>query len=230
MNAAHSCWPSLQEWTLSFVPFGLLLVAALLLPELVTPGGSAPNLSLLNEVVGVDDPASRPVPVGTPGLALYRAILTIWVSTLLLIPALCLYTLPSSGSCQANLARLFWTFSYLAYMVHFWYAGFVIFGGIAGILENMRPPIAITNLVLTAWWTLDVVLTWAVRSDGLVVRLEQILARTLIFLVFAVTEIFLRPTMIQYLGITLVVCVAISLLVRLSAGPTTEAPPSAAPV
>jgi hypothetical protein len=209
---------TLSQFTLTFVPFGLLLTATLLLPEAVLPGGT-PNLHWLDHVLGGD--TFKPVPPQTHAVDLHRAILSIWLSTLLLIPALCLYTLPTYSVAQSNYARLFWTFSFLAYLVHFWYAAFVIFGGIEGTWRNMRHPVAATNFVLTAWWGLDVVLTWLAPPEARLVWLLQGAARVFIFLVFVVTELFLRPTDIRYLGIILAVSVLWCFLVRVSARPMT---------
>src|SRR5438876_5147468 len=91
---------SLLEFAATFIPFGVLLVLALLAPE------------------------------RTDAVTLYRVKYTIWLSTALLIPGLCLYALPHWSSRQANFGLLLITFSYLAYMVHFYLAGIVMFGGV----------------------------------------------------------------------------------------------------
>jgi hypothetical protein len=208
---------SMFEWTMTFVPFGLLLTAALMLPEIVVPGGT-PGFGWLDDILSVNDPASRSVPAGTAMLSLDRAILTIWVSTLLMIPALCLSVLPRRSASQTRFSQLFWTFSYVAFMFHFYYTAFIIFGGFSGTFANMRPAIADTNFVVTAIWTLDVALAWLGNYQIRYVRVLRVAIRTFIFLVFVVTELFLRPTVIQYLGIALVVGVSICLLVRLGWG------------
>src|SRR5947209_13624119 len=193
---------TLAQWTLTFVPFGLLLAAALLLPEVLVPGGT-PAFHWLEDALGLDEPGLRPVPRGTPLLTLNRAILTIWLSTALLTPALCLYVLRDGSAARASFARLLWTFSYLAYLVHFYYTTFVIFGGVAGTFANMRHPIAATNFFLTAWWTVDVLVAWLAPADRRWVRLERAAAQAFIFLVYAVTTLFLRPTFVRYLGLVL---------------------------
>jgi hypothetical protein len=207
---------TLAQLTLTFVPFGLLLAAALLAPEVLVPGGVSP-LPWLEDLVGLNEPQLRPVPAGTSLLALNRAILTIWLTTALLIPAACLYVLPPEPA-RRTYALLFWTFSYLAYLAHFYYAAFVIFGGVAGTFEHMRHPIAAMNFLLTAWWTMDVLLAWVASPDRPWVRLERTAALVFILLVFVITELFLRPTVVRYLGIALVVSVLLCLLVRLAWG------------
>jgi len=214
---------TLAQWTFTFVPFALLLVVALLLPELLSPGGT-PNLHWLDDLVGLDDPASRPVPPGTPLLALLRAVFAIWLSTLLMIPAACLYILRGESEARRRYSLLFWTFSYLAYLVHFYYTAFVIFGGVEGTFQNMRTWVAGTNFFLTAWWTLDVLIAWIARPDRTWVRWERGLAISFIVLVYIVTELFLRPTPIRYLGAALAALTLLCVLVRLSQRGLTESP------
>src|ERR1700722_16254656 len=137
MAPLNSRKTTLVQWTLTFVPFSLLLTLALVLPEGLTPGGT-PHLHWLDHALSLDNPAARSVPPGTPLLALLRAVLCIWLSTLLLIPAASLYILRDRSIARANYALLFWTFSYVAYLIHFYYAAFVIFGGVEGTFANMR--------------------------------------------------------------------------------------------
>jgi hypothetical protein len=109
----------------------------------------------------------------------YRIVLTIWVSTILLTLALCFYVL-GRPTAPSNYWVLFWTFSYLAYLLHFYWSAGVLFGwdftGPDGVLHsrvgvNPDPEKVVCNpipdLVLTVWWGLDVVLAWfIVASPG----------------------------------------------------------------
>src|SRR5438132_11155266 len=122
--------PSLVQFTNVFVPFGLLLATALLLPEV------------------------------TDDVTLHRIIYTIWLSNAFLIVALCLAALPRYSMSQPSYMLLTGTFAYVAYMVHFYYAGIVEFGGIRGIFAHMRPFVATTNILLTFWWTIDTLISW----------------------------------------------------------------------
>ncbi len=223
MSNSSSRGFTLAQWTFTFVPFGVLLAAALLVPEMLTPGGT-PKLHWLDHALGLDNPAGRPVPPGTPLLALLRAILCIWLSTALLIPAACLYILRDKSDTRKRYALLWWTFSYLAYMVHFYYTAFVIFGGVAGTFANMRWWVAATNFLLTAWWTVDVLIAWYAEPEQKSIRWERRLALAFIVLVYVVTDLFLRPTIVRYLGAALAASVLLCLLVRLSQGGFRESP------
>jgi hypothetical protein len=149
-----------------------------------------------------------------PDLTLHRIINTIWISTALLIPALCLFAVRRTDV-RRRYALLLYTSAYAAYMVHFYFAVVVHFGGIQGTFAGMRKPIATTNFVLTAWWTLDLLVAWLAPLDARWVRVERFAAMTFLYLVFVVTELFLRPTAIKYLGFTLAVLVPICLVSRL---------------
>jgi hypothetical protein len=196
VRAARCCRITFAEFANTFVPFGLLLAVALVAPEL------------------------------TQNVTLHRVIYTIWLSTALLIPGLCLVVLPGRSGARQNYALLFTTFSYLAYMVHFYYAAFVVFGGINGVLENMRPWVAWTNLGLTAWWTMDMLVAWLAPPDWMWVRVERGAMYIFLFLVYSVTDLFLRPGPVRYLGVALVAAVLFCLLVRLGHRAAAVAPVS----
>src|SRR5262249_36516539 len=100
----------------------------------------------------------------------------------------------------------------------------VIFHGIDGTFQNMRWWVAGTNFVLTGWWTVDVLIAWTASPDQKWVRWERGLALAFIVLVFVVTDLFLRPTIVRYLGAALAVSVLACLLIRLSRGGFEESP------
>src|SRR4051812_15338201 len=96
-NRVRPGWPSLNLWAWAFVPFGLGMVTALLAAEV-------------------------PLMEVTPDLRLYRTIYSIWLTLLLLVPALALFPLRGRGPSWWNAWRLFWTFSLLGYAVHLGYS------------------------------------------------------------------------------------------------------------
>ena len=112
----------------------------------------------------------------------YRIVFTIWVATLLLTVALCFYALGRPGA-PSNYWVLFWTFSYLAYLLHFYWSVGALFGwDLAEVLHskigtNPDPEKVVCNpipdLVLTAWWGLDVLLAWFVLASPRWLRAER---------------------------------------------------------
>src|SRR5207249_2922705 len=98
---------NLAQFTAAFVPFGLLLTVALILPEM------------------------------SHAVDLNRTKATIWCATILLLPALVLYPFRSVSILVSNLAHLYGTFAYLIFLVHAYWAVFVIFDGVADTFTQM---------------------------------------------------------------------------------------------
>jgi hypothetical protein len=146
-----------------------------------------------------------------PALNLYRTIYTIWATTVLLTPALCLYLLRQISPTAYSYWLLFWTFSYLAYLVHFVWAVFIIFGGFRETFTGQGAIIAGTNFLLTAWWGLDVVLAWLAPEKGWI-KWERLGVHLFTFAVFAVTLLYLKDGRIRILGTILAASVIVSLL------------------
>ena len=185
MKASPPADITLPQFTAAFVAFGALAVLALLWPEL------------------------------TQALDLNRTKATIWATTLLLIPALVLYPFHTLSARIANLAHLFWTFAYLMFLLHAYWAVFVIFDGVADTFRQMGPLIASVNFLLLVWWGLDVLLLWTARSQTPRAARFQWATRAFTFLVFAITLIALRGGSVRALGIVFVALVVIALAVRL---------------
>jgi hypothetical protein len=175
---------TLTQVTTAFAPFGILLCGALLYPEL------------------------------TQTLDLGRTKATILAASALLIPALALYPFAGWSQRAANLGHLFWTFAYLTFLVHAWWAVFVIFHGIGDTFVEMGTTIAGMNFLLVIWWGLEVVLSWIARPDSRAFALFQLATHIFVFLVFALTLLFLRPTVLaRLLGIALVAATLFALAI-----------------
>jgi hypothetical protein len=184
---------TLGQFTAAFVPFGLLLSAALLWPE------------------------------STQSLDLYRTKATILAASALLIPAFALYPFAVMSARVANLAHLYWTFAYLTFLVHADWAVFIVFHGVADTFKEMGTLIAGVNFLLLIWWGIEVLLLWTVRHVSHGFAVFQWATRVFVFLVFALTLIFLRGTPpARLLGIVLVVATLAAWFVRHWAGDQTD--------
>jgi hypothetical protein len=120
----------------------------------------------------------------------------------------------SASQCTANLAHLFWTFAYLMFLLHAYWAIFVIFDGVRDTFAQMGIIIAGMNFLLLGWWGLDVVLLWTVPSESNRMHRFQRATRVFTFLVFALTLIVLRGGPARVLGGVFVGVVALALAVR----------------
>jgi hypothetical protein len=162
-----------------------------------------------------------------PGLPIhtalyYRVIFTIWVSIIFLTPALCFHVF-SRADAPNSFWRPFWTFGYLAFLIHIYWTVFVtfhlnwaeIFHSQAGmtadperVVEHPGP-----DLFLAAWWGLDVLLAWLV-TDHKWVRVQRGGVHLLAFIMFfGAFTLEAKASMVAHvLGIVMLIAVAGSFL------------------
>ena len=100
------------------------------------------------------------------------------------------------------------------FLVHAWWAVFVIFHGVKDTFAQMGPLIAGANFLLLGWRGLDVVLLWTVPSYSPRMNRFQRATRVFTFLVFTLTLIVLRGGPARVLGYVFVAAVALALAVR----------------
>ncbi len=187
---------TLTEFTNTFVPFALLVSMALLAAE------------------------------ATQALPKYRMIYAIWASLALTIPSLCLFILPGDTQHQRNYWTLFWTFGYLAYLVHFYYAVFVHYhGSLSEVFSHQGVKIAGPNFLLTGLWGLDVVLAWTADASHRWVRIERVISHIVVIGIFFVSSVVIFKGSVNILGYLMTGSVLVCLAIRLF----TKLTPSAAP-
>jgi hypothetical protein len=179
---------TLVQFSAAFIPFGALLVAAMLWPEV------------------------------TDDLDLNRTIATIWATTVLLNIALLVYPFRSISDGVNNFASLSWTFAWVLFLAHAYWAIFVIYHGVEDTWKEMGPRIAGTNFVLTIWWSADVLLVWTVEREPRWLTWAHFAARVFAFIVFAATLLFLRGGSARYLGVAFTGTVLLALASRVFAG------------
>ncbi len=205
---------------LTFVPFGLGLVAAIWYAEL------------------------------SQDLRLFRTVYLVRVALLLAIPALALFPFRDRTPGVWNAWRLFWTFSFLAYAVHFAYAWFGVFGGqietarlhpqlfhvpdkptvLDLVIAHQGLFVTYSNFVVSGLWFLDVVLVWIGGGRGrgptAILALHR-LTWLYVLVSFVISSItFGKYNTILVMGWVMVGVVALSVLIRMFGGrpraPTTE--------
>jgi hypothetical protein len=125
----------------------------------------------------------------------------------------------------SNLAHLFWTFAYLTFLVRAVWAIFIVFHGVADTFREMGLFIAGMNSLLLLWWGLEVVLLWSVRIRSRLLAIFQVATRVFVFLVFALTLLFLRATgPVRALGVVFVAITLVALAIRFWARGGAERP------
>ena len=99
----------------------------------------------------------------TPDYNYYMTINAIFVSIVLLIPAIGAFVLRRPGG-AGPFWLMFWTGAWLAFVVHLWYGVDHVLGGVARVFHDTVSPPRVTNpvgdTVISLWWTLDVALAW----------------------------------------------------------------------
>jgi hypothetical protein len=130
----------------------------------------------------------------------YRALFTFWVTLVLLTVAFSGYILQAPVR-TAPTWLLFWTFAYVTYLCHLCWAvpglaegNLKAFFSAAG--DGAAAPVRLlgwpyTEILLVAWWLLDVLLGWSVGQNGKLVQVQRGLIHVVIFLLFPGTAILL---------------------------------------
>ena len=158
------------------------------------------------------------------------------------IVALALFPSRHRSTTRLNVWRLMWTFGFLAYLVHFLYAWFGVFGGQVatadqypkafGLPDGSHPTtfdlvvqhqgtfVLYSNFIVTGLWALDVLLAWtAERARGFfggVAGFVHFLAWLHVLASFAVsTLVFGKNPVSKGLGYVLAGVVGLSLLLWL---------------
>src|SRR5262249_34074500 len=112
----------------------------------------------------------------------YRVIFSIWATIVLVAPALW-FNIFSFRTGANTYWRAFWTFAYLAFLVHVYWAIWGTCGGDLHVVFNAKvaPPAHPECLVehpgpdlfLVAWWGLDVILAWLITDNIKWLRVER---------------------------------------------------------
>jgi hypothetical protein len=111
------------------------------------------------------------IAAGRPGhtVMYYRVVFSIWATIILLTPALCFHIFSRSDA-PNSYWRILWTFAYLAFLVHIYWTVFGTFHGDFAVMFHSQEGVTSDpekivqhpgpDLVLTAWWGLDVLFAW----------------------------------------------------------------------
>ena len=176
---------TLTSFANTFVPFALMMTAALIVPEAL------------------------------PDIAHYRAVFTIWVTMAFLIPALCLFFVPGDSEAKVNYWLLCWTFGFLALVAHFYFTIAVIFhGSLREVYATQGPLIATSNFVDLGWWGLDLLLAWLVPTAPRWIQYERIGAHLYIPITFFISAVVIKHGFVRGLGIAMTVALLVSLLLH----------------
>lgn len=155
--------------------------------------------------------ASLILPRFAPDPAQALTLYTIRVTILLLIPALAIFPWLRREPAWWPYWRLFWTWSYIAYLTHFFWTVLGVFGGdIPRIFDDPRVSSPAFNFVLTSWWGLDVLLAWRATHPAGWIRAQRAALQAVTFLAFVVAAGVQAQGITRMLEIVLVAVVGAS--------------------
>jgi hypothetical protein len=152
----------------------------------------------------------------------YNVITTIWVTTVLLTPALCFHFL----SVMDSYWRAFWTFAYLAFLAHlYWTVGATFHFDFWAIFHSQEDvatnPERIVDhpgpdFLLTIWWGIDVLLAWVTTNPTRLIFIQRRAVHILAFVMFfGATVIASKAEIVaRSLGIIMVLAVVNCLVER----------------
>jgi hypothetical protein len=131
----------------------------------------------------------NPTPfVESQRLDLNRTFFTAWAALILIIPALCTFWFRQTSE-AARYWLAFWTVSFVAFLVHFYWSVFIMFGGewsrIFDKVENgRRVTVPVFDTIFTVWWGMDVLLAWLIASENRLIRIQRVLVHISAFVLF----------------------------------------------
>jgi len=156
----------------------------------------------------------------------YRVIFTLWAAVILVTPALCFHIFSRSDA-PNSYWRAFWSFAYLALLVHIYWA---VFGTCAGdwnlvfnskVASPTHPECVVEHpgpdFFLAAWWGLDVLLAWLVPDNIKLIRVQRGALHVLVFsMVFGATVLATKAGIVAHLlGIIMALAVLSCLVLRI---------------
>jgi hypothetical protein len=153
---------------------------------IVLLGGAFIAASYIQDIFRLTPPCNKPLPCNrTPfeeskRLDLHRTFFTAWAALILVTPALCTFWFRRTSETAARYWLAFWTVSFVAFLVHFYWAAFVMFDGdwsrINSVVENgHRVSQPIPDTIFTVLWGIDVLLAWLIRSEKVWIRIPRII-------------------------------------------------------
>lgn len=135
------------------------------------------------------------------------------VAMVLFVPAYVLTLFRSLGDGFSRHAAALWTFSGLAYLIHFYWAVFLHYGGFAETIQGQGPWIAWGNYFLTAWWVLD--LAWIGRSPLPVRQLLRFILQTVVLVTMLATALARTQSSVQLIAWGMILVVGVAVLLRI---------------
>jgi Animal haem peroxidase len=163
----------------------------------------------------------------TPDVNYYMTINAIFISIVLLIPAIGAFVLRRPDG-AGPVWLMFWTAAWFAFVVHLWYGVDHVLGGFVQVFHDSASPPRVTNpvgdTITSLWWTADVALAWrlAFRAAPMAfwMHMQRGALHTLIFVSALVSSIALASNgYVRVAGVALLFCTTACVLYRIVVRP-----------
>jgi hypothetical protein len=157
----------------------------------------------------------------------HQVLNTVRVTMVLFGIATCLYVLPGESQQKLNYWLLFWSVSFLSYLIHVYFSFVLYFHGSFGEFYAAQGAfVATTNLFITAWWLFDIVLAWFGDSSIAWIRVQRTGIHLLILFTFFLSTVVFhavdnKETFVVVLGVLQALSVLIAFIIRLRANKAT---------
>lgn len=201
-----------------------IILAAMCLVLVLSGAFLAASLTQNKPIFSLSPPSEENAPIDSPvkpdleeaqRLDLHRTFFTAWAALILVTPALCAFLLKRFSKSADQYWLAFWTVSYLAFLVHFYWAVVVLFKSDWGnIFNTTRVSAATPDMILTIWWGFDVLLAWLILSEPRWIRVQRALVHLLAFVLFFAGSLLQGELKLsRALGMAMGVAVLISFLI-----------------
>lgn len=154
----------------------------------------------------------------------HQVLNTARVTMVLFGVAMCLFVLPGDSAKKDIYWLLFWTVSFVAYVIHVYFSFVLYFhASMREFYAAQGALVASVNLFVTAWWLLDILLSWFSTSSAKWILLQRRGIHILILFLFFLSTVILhsvdnKETFVVILGIVQTLAVLICFIIRLRAG------------
>lgn len=163
-----------------------VLLAAFIAAQLSAGAGTS-DLHRL-EATGTSNPAAYPYPENS--VIYYQTMFTAWATIVLLIPALTAFWFRDHSERAAEKWLLFWTVSYIAFLIHIFWAMFIYFeADFKWMINSPQVSAFWPDLFVGAWWGVDVLLAW-IKTEERWVRIQRITVHAIVLAFFVVASVY----------------------------------------
>ena len=118
-------------------------------------------------------------------LQLYRTFYTAWATMILLFPALVYFWYRKRSETAGRRWLLYWTASYIVFLVHLWCAMSGFFGGdFEKMTHTSRVSAFWPDLIVAAWWGVDIIVAWTQKTDRRWIEIQRVIVHLAVFILF----------------------------------------------